>query len=170
MQLPSLRCCILLLTLPGCLAQAELSPRLRALINADVPPFVAPPPEPPRSESPPPPLSDDPLVKLPEFYVNDSRLARVDPDRLLSPKALRQKAIADYRRSMTDLEWALNRWHIPLVTPSTKARAMARYENLRIQRELLRLADVADSIKAVDPVAAKKLKRAMDLSRHPEND
>lgn len=159
-------------TLLGVPLQAELSARMRSLIMAESPKFVPPPPEPPKepgsSIGTPAPLSDDPLVKLPEYRVDESPLARTDPDRLLSGKGLQEKALADYRRSMTDLEWALNRWHIPLITPSAKARAMARYENLRIVRELVRLNDVAGSVGLVDPAGAKKLRRDLDLSRHPE--
>jgi len=158
--------------LAGVPLPAELSVRIRTLIMADTPKFVPPPPEaPPESARPlgrPAPLSDDPLVTLPEFRVDESPLARADPDRLLSTKGLQEKALGDYRKSMTDLEWALNRWHIPLVTPSAKARAMARHENLRIQRELVRLSDVASSVALTDPAGAKKLRRDLDLSRHPE--
>jgi hypothetical protein len=137
-----LSCCALLGTVP---AHAQLSPETRAKIMSSFPAYH---PNPPEEKKPvtvvgePAPLSDDPLVRLPRYYVEETRLAEHDPDRLLTVKGRDQKAMREYRASMNPLEWMLNSWHIPFLTPSAQARANADYFDRRQTAEARRLSDL----------------------------
>jgi hypothetical protein len=127
------------------MARADLSPETRAKIMASFPAYHPNPPEEKKTGSPvgePAPLSDDPLVRLPRYYVDESRLAQADPDALLTRKALNQKAMVEYHSRMNALEWALNSWHIPFLTPSAQARANAEYDDRKSTAEARRLSDL----------------------------
>ena len=131
------------LLLAATLARAELSPDTRAKISADFPAWKPNPPEAgAQSESKPAgepaPLSDDPLVRLPEYRVNESPLARAG-DKMLSPRQVQQKAMAAYQDSMTDLEWAMNCFYLPLFSAPPSARARAYYEEKKAADEAKRL-------------------------------
>ena len=115
----------------------------------------------------PKPLSDDPLVKMPDYHIKEKRVQDRDPDLWLSRRAIAHKAMSDYSDSMTDLEWALNSWFIPLVTPSPQARANAAYANNKITNEQKRLTSITQAISRLDSAEAKKLLHDLDLSRHP---
>lgn len=166
-------CWAILLVLIWAPAHAELSPRLRALILADAPAFTPPPPTQERDDlSPgtlPAPQVDGPVVVLPEFRINANPLSRADPDRLLTPRAMRRKALAAYHDSMTPLEWALNSWHIPLVTPSASARARAYYDGQKIATELTRFNKVVNAAFKDDPAGRAKAQRALSLGTYPGN-
>jgi len=143
-------CC---LTLLGALsARAELSPEMRAKINADFPSYHPNPPEEKKAETPsgaPAPLSDDPLVILPKFRVEDRRLAGIDPDKLRSEREIQHQAMVEYKDSMTPLEWALNCFFIPILSAPPSVRARAYYEDRKYTEEMKRL----EQIEKADPSA-----------------
>ncbi|MBI2517438.1 MAG: hypothetical protein HYV95_11065 [Opitutae bacterium] len=136
--------CGLLFLVAGSAARAELSPQTRAKINASFPAYRPNPPEPkkPETSAVGDPHDDNDVVKLPRFYVEDSKLGRADPDALLSRQGRTEKALRQYRASMNPLEWALNSWHIPFLTPSAKARANAAYDERKSAAEARRLAEL----------------------------
>jgi hypothetical protein len=75
---------------------------------------------------------------------------------------------------MNSLEWALNRWYVPLpfgfsLTPAPQARADAEYAEKKIATEVKRLSEVVSAVAYLDPAAAKKLVRELDLDLHPAN-
>ncbi len=148
---------------------AELSQKVRAEIVAPLPAYTPPPPEPPKSIGTPAPLSDDPLVSLPNYHVEDKRVPVPEPDAWLAPAELQKKQLHEYKKSMTPFAWLLNSWFIPFVTPPASARAKAAYDDNRIRSEFQRLNDLADVIAKVDPIEAKKLKASMDPSKLPKD-
>ena len=77
----------------------------------------------------------------------------------LTDLAIKQKALAAYRQSMTDLEWALNSWYIPLLSPSAAARARAAYESGKSLAEIKRVHDLFGRIAARDSQAAAELEK-----------
>lgn len=150
-------------------SHAQLSDKIRTEILAPFPKFEPPPADQaqPSTTTAPTPLSDDPLVKLPDYHIREKRIPDKDPDQWLSRRALNHKAMSEYSDSMTDLEWALNSWFIPLVTPSPRARANAAYANNKIMGEQKRLTSLAKTLSRLDSAEAKKLLRDLDLSSHP---
>lgn len=141
--------------------------RLTQVIRANTPKFTPPPaaPSPPTSpsvaeESTPP---DSDVIEMPRFFVEDSKLGRVEPDKLLSKQALAAKMRREYRNSLTALDWALNSFNIPFLTPSVAARARAKYENDRRLAEQTRLTGLIDVTSQIDPKAAAELR--LDLKR-----
>jgi hypothetical protein len=100
---------------------AKTSARLTQAIRSALPKFVAPPvTKTGTSESAPPDLS---LLVLPTVNVQEKRLPGNDPDTWLTDRVVQQKAMAAYKASMTDFEWFLNSWFIPLFSPPASARA-----------------------------------------------
>ena len=137
---------------------ADSPSRLTQVIRANTPKFTPPPaaPSPPTQpsvaeESTPP---DSAVIEMPRFFVEDSKLGRVEPDKLLSKQALAAKMRREYRNSLTDLEWALNSFSIPFLTPSVATRARAKYENDRRLAEQTRLTGLIDVTSQIDPKAA----------------
>ena len=72
-----------------------------------------------------------------------------------------------YANGMTALEWALNSWHIPFVTPSAQARADEQYRSKRLKLEFTRLADLAATYRQIDSAAGADLLRQLDPTRLP---
>ena len=146
----------------------KLSPHLTGVIRAVSPKFEPPPPTAlptlPASEAAPakpePPVDPD-TIELPKFFVEDSKLSRVDPDKLLGKEELAAKQRREYRASLTGLEWALNCFNIPFLTSSVAARAQAKYENDRRATEVSRLGNLIDVASRLDPKAAAELRREL---------
>lgn len=162
------------LTLLALLSSAELHAveetanppsRLTQVIRANTPKFSPPPaaPSPPRAPSVAEasiPLDSD-VIEMPKFFVEDSKLARIDADKLLSKPALAAKMRRAYRNSLNDLEWALNSFSIPFLTPSVAARARAKYENDQRLAEQTRLTGLIEVTSQIDPQAAAELRLLM---------
>lgn len=121
--------------------------RVRQAVREKLPKFTPPAPAP--AETPPanalPPLAEgEELLVLPEFRVREKKVFEPSPDAWLTGGELTRKAIRLAERDMNGLELALNRWHIPLLTPSFAARAHATYEQQRMTEELTRLQRIAE--------------------------
>lgn len=165
--------------LSGCLAallpvvgDAELSQKIRSEIVAPLPVYTPPAPEAPKPTTyfgAPAPLSDEPYVRLPNYRVEDKRVPVTEPDAWLGPTELKKKQMREYKKSMTSLEWALNSWSIPFITPPASARAKSQYDSNRMAAEFARLNGLADAIAKIDPAAAKQLKAALDPNKLPKN-
>lgn len=81
----------------------------------------------------------DGIVYLPDYEVVDHRTTAPREDEWLARKELAQRAVRRLEAKSTGLDLLLNRWHIPLLTPSFKARALADYEAERNAAENERL-------------------------------
>ena len=156
---------LLLLALPLSAAEpphlsATISTHLAAALPKYQPPIATAAPveiAPAKDETP----ADSDVVSLPKFFVEDTRLSRLDPDKLLGPRALAAKMRRDYRKSLGDLEWALNCFNLPLLTPSVAARARANYDDRKLAAETARLGDLIDVARRLDPKAAAELQREL---------
>jgi hypothetical protein len=93
--------------------------------------------------------------------VKEKRPPSHDPDVWLTNKAVQQKAMAAYKQSMTDFEWALNSWFIPLFTPPASVRARAHYQNTKLGGEINRLNNLINQIAQQDPAASAELRQEM---------
>jgi hypothetical protein len=148
---------------------------MRTNIQTTLPKYSPQPAETKPAESSvgqPAPLSDDPAIRFPDFHVVGERGPAHDPDNWFTKEGLEQKALKEYRDSMNSVEWALNRFYIPLpfgfsLTPSPLARATAKYKDKKIADEVSRLTDLVSAVAELDSVEGKKLSRDLDLSRHP---
>jgi hypothetical protein len=165
------------LWLPVVAIHAQVSDRMRTQIVATLPKY-----DPRAAEATPAraiigtpaPLDDGPMVHLPDFEVVVRRAPGNDPDNWLNHEGLQKKAFKEFRDSMNSLEWALNRWYVPLpfgfsLTPAPQARADADYADKKIATEVKRLSEVVNAVAHLDPAAAKQLARELDLDLHPAN-
>ena len=138
---------------------AKTSARLTHQIQATLPKYEAPPPK--KLDQPESPATDDDpsVLALPKFTVKEKRPPTHDPDLWLTDRAIQQKAMAAYKQSMTDLEWAMNGWFIPLFSPPPSARASHAYETGKSLADLRRVHDLFGRIAATDPKAASDLEK-----------
>lgn len=159
-----------LLLTAALMARAELSPQTRAKINAAFPAYHPNPPEPKKVETSPvgEPHDDSDVVKLPRFYVEDSRLGRADSDVLLTRKAREEKALSRYLAGMNPLELLLNAWNIPFLTPSAKARASADADGEKMRAKFESTYSSIEAISKIDPDYAKKVQPYMDTGKLPD--
>ncbi len=138
-------------------AAAKTSARLGQEIRAALPKYTEPPT---RILDRPKDLDADPDVfVLPKFTVKGKRPPTHDPDVWLTDRAIQQKAMAAYKQSMTDLEWALNSWFIPILSPPASARARTAYEQGKSLTEAQRLHRLLGNISATDSKAAADLEQ-----------
>jgi hypothetical protein len=138
-------------------AAAKPSARLKEEIRAALPAFAPPTPKAPGELAPP--EGDPHVLALPKVTVREKRSPRIVPDELLTERELNKKLAAEYRGSLKGLDALLNRFTIPILSPSAAERGRA----LRDQRTLedaRRLADLgrqadAENAAALDADLAK---------------
>ena len=128
-------------------ALGNSSPGLHRNVLSTLPKFQSTRPNDNPSESlsvtpPNPEAPSSDVILMPKFFVEENRLQRVDPDRLLGRAALDNKMLRHYKHSLTELEWIMNRFNIPLLSPSVAARARASYETNKLREELDRLSHI----------------------------
>lgn len=141
--------------------ERKTSARLTQEIRVTLPKFTPPPP--PVLDQPKGDISgDDPnVLALPKFTVKEKRPPTHDPDVWLTNRAIQHKAMAAYRESMTDFEWALNSWFIPLFTPPASVRARAHYQSTKLRGEITRLNSLIGQIGQQDPAASAELRQEL---------
>lgn len=141
--------------------ERKTSARLTQEIRVTLPKFTPPPPpvlDQPKNDG----TETDPnVLALPKFTVKEKRPPTHDPDVWLTKSAIQHKAMAAYRESMTDFEWALNSWFIPLFTPPASARARAHYQNTKLGGEITRLNSLITHIGQQDPAASAELRQEL---------
>jgi hypothetical protein len=137
----------------------KTSARLTQEIRVTLPNFIPPPPpvlDRPKGDT----SGDDPnVLVLPKFTVKEKRPPTHDPDAWLTDRAIQQKAMAAYKQSLTDLEWALNSWYIPLFGSSPSARARGSYEYQKKMSELRGAHRLFKVISTTDPRAGDDLEK-----------
>jgi hypothetical protein len=134
---------------------SKLSSRLAEEIRASFPKYSPSPATPSSKTEITSPASSDLLV-LPKVIVNERPPPRVEPNDLMTTKALDKKLARDFKNSLTGLDAILNGFSIPLVGPSMKARGRAAYK----ARKRSELSDLIRSTSAADARAGAKLNDA----------
>ncbi len=147
---------------PAADVPTKLSTRLSQEIRTSLPKYVTPATQPVSSDTAPP---DPDVLVLPKMVVREKRLPGNDPDVWLNERLVQQKAMSAYRDSMTDFEWALNWWFVPIFSSPASVRARAAYENGKVSAEISRLSSVIDTIGRSDPGEAAKLRQALDSAK-----
>jgi hypothetical protein len=131
----------------------KLSSRLAAEIRASLPKYSSSTATPSsKTETTSDAASD--LLVLPRVIVNERQPPRVEPNDLMTIKALDKKLAHDFKNSLTGLDAILNGFSIPLVGPSMAARGRAAYK----ARKRGELNDFIQSTSAADATAGTKLK------------
>jgi hypothetical protein len=156
--------------LAGEQAPPKLSEHIKQEVLASLPPYVPPPPKAAASPAAQVPAADPDLLVLPKIVVQEKRPPANDPDVWLADREIQQKAMAAYKGSMTDLEWVLNSWFIPILSAPASVRARAAYESNKLAAERDRLGNLIRAVGLTDPNAARKLKDAMDYNKLPKDD
>jgi hypothetical protein len=137
---------------------AKTSPRLGQEIRANLPKYI--PPAPTVLDQPKPIDEADPnVLLLPKVTVKEKRPLSHDPDVWLTDKAVRQKAMAAYKQSLTDFEWALNSWYIPIFGSSPSARARGAYQANKSFAEEQRVHELFNLISTLDARTGQELEQ-----------
>lgn len=151
-------------------APSIISREISAKIREGLPAYPAPTPPPvpsdaTASDATDVPQTDDPNVLiLPKLTVEEKRLPPDAADHLMSRRDYKRKMENTYLDSLAEdgpLNYFLNRFTIPLLSPSKTERGQA----IRTRRELDRLRHVTDTGRRLEPDSAKKFERELD-NRH----
>jgi len=117
---------------------ARLSPETRAHIRAGLPAFQPQPTtDEPTEPGPFPPATDSNLLILPKLTVKERRLPPDAANHLMTPTAFKRKMCnlyLDEVDSLGPLNSLLNRFTIPLLSPSRVERGKAIYINRELDR------------------------------------
>ncbi len=89
-------------------------------------------------------VEKDGIVYLPDYKVVEKKQQELRGDDALSQQEITRKAVRLAEANMNALDMALNRWHIPFLTPSFSDRARAAYEAQKAAEENERLQHVID--------------------------
>ncbi len=108
------------------------------------------------------PQTNDPnLLILPKLTVEEKRLPRDAADQLMNRDAFKRKMEPLYLDEIAKdgpLNYLLNNFTIPILSPSKAERGKAIYQ----RRELDRLRHVSDAARPLDPNATKTMERELD--------
>ncbi|RXK52789.1 hypothetical protein ESB00_13795 [Oleiharenicola lentus] len=107
--------------------------------------------------------SDPNVLILPKLTVKEKRLPPDAADQLMSRDDFKRKMENLYLDEIAKdgpLNYLLNKFTIPILSPSKAERGKAIYQ----RRELDRLRHVSDAARSLDPNATKKLERDLDNS------
>ncbi len=85
------------------------------------------------------PVAEEGVVVLPEFRVVEKKIAQPDPDQWSTDAEVTRREVRRAEAGMNALELALNRWHIPYLSPSFAERARGSYEMGKRAAEMERL-------------------------------
>jgi hypothetical protein len=129
---------LLALILAATAGTAGAGERTREALRAVLPPFDAVAAA-PRAPAAPLPAAEGEVVVLPEFRVVEKKVAAPEPDAWLSAEAVTRREMRRAEADMNALDLALNRWHLPFLSPSFAQRARAAYEQRRRGEEMGRL-------------------------------
>jgi hypothetical protein len=125
---------------------AKTSARLKQEIQVGLPKYTPPPPKVldlPGSNLP----EDDPaLLALPTVTVREKRPQRIEPNDLLKKRELNKKFAREYRDSLSGLDSLLNRFTLPILSPSAAERGRA----LHVQRQFEDVRRISEIGKAAD--------------------
>ena len=149
-------------TAPAADIPPKLSTRLSEEVRSSLPKYVTPAVQTDSLDTTPP---DPDVYVLPRMVVREKRLPGNDPDGWLGERVVQQKAMAAYRDSMTDFEWALNCWFVPIFSSPPSVRARQYYESRKLTTEIDRLGKIIKTIGLTDPKEAEKLRQALNDSK-----
>jgi len=85
------------------------------------------------------PVAQEGVTILPDFKVLEKKPEEPKPDQWLNQKEVTRREVRRAEAAMNPLELALNRWHIPLISPSFADRVRAEYEAKQRAEEAQRL-------------------------------
>ncbi len=90
------------------------------------------------------PADQEGVTTLPDYQVVEKKVIQPDADDWLTKDGKSHKAMRLAESKMNNLDLALNRWHIPFLTPSFEQRAQADYEREKNAEETKRLERIAN--------------------------
>ena len=131
-----------------------ISREVSAALAAAAPKYAPPAPKPePKLETEPVDMRDidkpkNQIIRLPKYIVQEQKPA------VLSERAVHtEKGLADIavRRYISELDRALNRFHIPFLTGSMEQRALAMYAEDERLKNMADLRDAAVDAAKTDP-------------------
>jgi hypothetical protein len=145
---------------PARLVSREIS----AYIREGLPKFQPPPAKAEGEAAPTEPQTSDPnILVLPKLTVKESRLPSDAADHLMAPKEFKRKMENLYLDEVAkdgELNYLLNSFTIPLLSPSKAERGRAIYQ----RQEIDRLRRVTGAGRSTNPDNAKKFSQELDNS------
>ena len=139
-----------------------ISPEVSAALAAAAPKYTPPPPKPePKPESEQVDLREvdkpkNQIIRLPKYMVREQKPVVFSERAITTDKGLADIAV---RRYISEVDRALNRFHIPFLTGSMEDRALAMYAEDERLKNMSDLRDSAADAAKVDPAAGTYIMR-----------
>lgn len=139
-----------------------ISPEVSAALAAASPKYTPPPPKPePKPEAEEVDLRDvdkpkNQIIRLPKYIVQEQKPVVLTERAISTRKGLEDIAV---RRYISEVDRALNRFHIPFLTASMQQRALAMYAEDERLKNMTDLRDAAADAAKLDPSAGTYIMR-----------
>jgi hypothetical protein len=139
-----------------------ISPEVSAALAAAAPKYTPPPPKPePKPEAEEIDLREvdkpkNQIIRLPKYIVQEQKPVVLTERAISTRKGLEDIAV---RRYISEVDRALNRFHIPFLTASMQERALALYAEDERLKNMTDLRDSAADAAKLDPAAGTYIMR-----------
>jgi hypothetical protein len=139
-----------------------VSTEVASRLSAAIPKFVPPPPAPePKPEEEQPDLRDidkpkNGIVRLPKYIVQEAKPPVLDERAVHTEKGLTDIAV---RRYISEVDRAMNRFHLPIVGSSYEKRALERYAEDERLKNMSDMADAGRTAAKSDPAQGSYILR-----------
>jgi hypothetical protein len=130
-----------------------ISPEVAAQLQAFAPKYTPPPPKPapkPEEEDVDAREVDKPrngIIRLPKMLVQEPKMPVFNERAISTEKGIRDIAV---RRYISEVDRAMNRFHIPFITQSLEERAMAMYREDERLKNITDTKDMANTVSKGD--------------------
>lgn len=133
-------------------ATRAVSPEVAAQLQGYAPKYTPPPPKPaPKPEEEDAREVDKPrngIIRLPKYIVQEPKSPVLNERAVSTPQGIRDIAV---RRYISEVDRALNSFHIPFLTSSLEDRAMAMYAEDERLKNISSMKDAAATVSKGDP-------------------
>ncbi len=139
-----------------------ISPEASAALAAAAPKYTPPPPKPePKPEAEEVDLREvdkpkNKIIRLPKYIVQEQKPVILTERAISTRKGLEDIAV---RRYISEVDRALNRFHIPFLTASMQQRALAMYAEDERLKNMTDLRDSAADAAKLDPASGTYIMR-----------
>lgn len=152
---------LILLALTVNLPAQDAAPQeARPNLLPGLPTYAPPPPPAPKQLDQPNTNADPDLLVLPKMTVKQKPRPRLSADIVYAPKDLGNMLA---RQKYTQLDQALNKFHLPLFGQSLAERALEEHRREKKQALTADVLNLSKALEQTDPAEAKSLQKAVTM-------
>jgi hypothetical protein len=152
---------LILLALTVNLRAQDAAPQeARPNLLPGLPTYAPPPPPPPKQLDQPNTNADPDVLVLPKMTVKQKPRPRLNADIVYAPK---DHGDLLARQKFTQLDQALNKFHLPLFGQSLAERALEEHRREKKQALTADVLNLSKALEQTDPAEAKSLQKAVTM-------